>query len=265
MPARTRNRLLQHAQRLLLSGLCAACVGTPTPEPPDNAPEYNPLAAPNAGGFRPEVRVLGTTEVDASTNLQVPVRAGAGTVPASSEVTIINLDDLDSRPIEVRAGADGSFSTMVSGRIGQRVRVVYRSDDKHSLPLDLEIAGTPMFTALRPVSERDTLACVSIKPNDELSVVVETSGTTHSFTVDNRCDEPVRLDRAELRLGDQGFRLTAPPDSVAPNRSATLDVLFPTLRDSTERSDIVLLELSTSAGATRYALGVWSVPPQPEE
>ena len=261
----SRNRLWQHAQQLLLSSLCAACVGTPTPEPPDYVPEYNPLAAPSAGGFRPEVRVL-VTEVDASaSNMPIPVRADPGTVPGSSEVTLTNLDDLDSRPITVRAAADGSFATMITGRIGQRVRIVYRTTEKHSLPLDLEISGTPMFTALRPVATREMLECVSITPSDELSVSVEQGASTGSFTIDNRCAEPVRLDRAELRFGDQGFRLTAPPGSVDANRSVKLDVLFPTLRDANERADIVLLELSTSAGAARYALGVWSVPPQPED
>ena len=257
MPTQRRNSGWQHARRLALTSLCAACVGTPTPEPPD----YDPLPRPDAGGFITTVRVTTTfPEVDhALPPVMVPLSAQPGTVAADSEVWLINLDEPSSPPLIVRADARGGFGTTVTGRIGQRVRVIYRTERDHSLPLDLEITGNPMSAAITPMRESAALPCLTVSPPDEITRVVGDDGSTReTFEVSNGCAESVTIERAELRFGDVGFRLTTPPESVPANGRAELTVLFPANTDVQERTDIVLLELASGSARARYALGVWA-------
>jgi hypothetical protein len=246
----------QQARTIALTSLCAACVGTPTPEPPD----YDPLPRPDAGGFMTTVRVLMPEVVDSALPpVMVPLTALPGTVAPESEVWLINLDEPSTSPLTLRADARGGFATIVTGRIGQRVRLLYRTARDHSLPLDLEITGNPMSAAIGPMRESAALPCLTITPPDEITRVVGEDGNMRgTFALSNSCAEPVTLERAELRFGDVGFRLTTPPDSVPANGRAELTVLFPANTDASERTDIVLLEAASGGARSRYALGVWA-------
>lgn len=256
MPTQRRISGWQHARRFALTSLCAACVGTPTPEPPD----YDPLPRPDAGGFMTTVRVTTFTEVDSALPpVMVPLTARPGTVAPDSEVWLINLDEPSAAPLTLRADARGGFATTVTGRIGQRVRVLYRTERDHSLPLDLEITGNPMSAAITPMRESAALPCLTISPPDEITRVVGDDGTMRgTFELANGCAEPVTIERAELRFGDVGFRLTTPPASVPANGRAELTLLFPANSDPRERTDIVLLEAASAGARARYALGVWA-------
>lgn len=244
-----------HAARLLLAGLCMSCVGTPTPDPPD----FDPLPRPNGDSFAAEGVVLVRTTSDTSAPVSLPLDARARAVPGGSEVSIINLDEPESATLTTRARDDGSFSVMVTGRIGQRIRVLYRTSTNHSLPIDLEIAGNETSVALVPVARDAAVDCVSIEPSDEI-IRAPSESERHVFRVQNRCSEALTVERGELRFGDRGFRLTTPPDSIPASGSADISVLFPAHGDDRERGDIVLLELQSSDARLRYALGVWSRP-----
>jgi hypothetical protein len=248
----------QHALRLAATSLCVACVGTPTPEPPD----YSPLPRPDGAGILSTVRTLAEVDIVRDAALEpvtVPLAARANTVQGDADLWVVNLDEPDSPPLTFRARPDGSFETVVTGRIGQRLRLVYRTAGEHSLPLDLEIAGNLMGAAITPLRASTMLTCFSVEPKEEISVaVIDGASSSRAFTLTNRCAESVALERAELRFGDVGFRLTTPPESVPANGSAELTVIFPRHDDATERADIVLLELATGQQRVRHALGVWS-------
>jgi hypothetical protein len=236
-------------------------VGTPTPEPPD----FDPLPRPFADGISATVRAVdadvfvdtGGREINLP--VTVPLTAAAGTVLGGSEIWLVNLDDPNSAPLTLSAKSDGSFTTTVTGIAGQRVRLIYRTASKHSLPLDLEITGSGMFTAITPLRAKPFLPCFSITPSEEITEsIARGASARQTFTLENGCSEAVDIERAELRFGDAGFRLTTPPDSVPANGSAKLTVIFPDHDDERERADIVLLELSSSGQSARYGLGVWS-------
>jgi hypothetical protein len=254
MVTHARNSGRPHPVRLLLAGLCVSCVGTPTPDPPD----FDPLPRPSEDTFVREgaVRVL-TTVTDGP--LMLPLDAARGAVPGGSEVWIVNLDDPNASAQTVRARDDGSFSVMVTGRIDQRFRLLYRTSTNHSLPIDLQIAGNETSVALVPIARDAALDCLTVEPSEEITRAPNES-ERHVFRVENRCSETLSVDRAELRFGDRGFRLTTPPETIPANGSADLTVLFPAHDDDRERDDIVLLELGSSDLRLRYALGVWSRP-----
>ncbi|MEY4511109.1 MAG: hypothetical protein RLZZ450_3231 [Pseudomonadota bacterium] len=247
---------------LLLAVWAGACVGTPTPEPPDNLP------SPDAG------RIFGTSVIDVLANPEiastaVPLAGGAGAVAPGADLWIVNLDDPSAAPITLRPRADGGFSTKLTANMGDRLRLISRSARRHSLPLDAVFANGADSSDVNPMVSivalpPQELSCVELAPRDEITRVVATGKTQEqSFVLTNRCNGTVQITNASLRFGDTGFSLATPPQSVPQNRSASLTITFEGHDDERERADILLLDVSLSGqnaqAGGRYALGVWSV------
>jgi hypothetical protein len=255
MPNHARPRSW-HPRWALLAACASACVGTPTPEPPDYAPEL--LPTPDGGLiFATDARIEVATLNDPPS---APLSGQRDAVVPDSRVWIVNLDDLTSLPLEVRARANGSFSAMVQARPGDRLRIVSRTDTRHSLPLDAEFVeaepGMVRIVALPPTE----LPCLQVSPPREIVRTLEPGQSLEErFELRNRCSEPVQIEDARLRFGDQGFSLADAPETIAPNQRASLTVSLDGHADATERADIVLLDVRSGGERGRYALGVWSV------
>jgi len=256
MPTPFLARLRPH-RWALLAACASACVGTPTPEPPDGFPV--PELLPTPGGdmifARESIDVVSFSDPPSA-----PLVGGPGSVTPNSRVWIVNLDNAASVPLEIRARADGSFGTMVRGTPGERLRIVSRLDSQHSLPLDAQFMQTENRMLRVVALPAPELSCLQITPVAEITrVVADGQSTNERFELVNRCDQPVSIDEARLRFGDQGFRLTAPPESIPVDGRASLEVSFDGHDDAREHADIVLLDVTSGTDTGRYALGVWSV------
>lgn len=228
-----------------------ACAGTPTPEPPDHLPR------PDPGPFR-EIAVDAWAATLPAPFL-VPLDARPGTVQGDTDLWIVNLDDPDNEPITLRANDDGSFATDIVGRPGERVRLVSRTTTRHSLPLDLIVAGSSVAEAFLARSTGGVVPCLAIEPPEEIAAAVSAgSALTRRFALQNDCDEPVMITGLGLRLGDQGFSLTDPPPEVPAGGRAEIAVRFEGHSSRSEQTDIVLLNVVAGSMGGRYALGVWS-------
>lgn len=247
---------------LLLAACASACVGTPTPEPPDNLP------SPDAG------RIFGTSVIELNTpavaSTAVPLSGDAGAVAPGADLWIVNLDDPSAEPITLRPRADGGFSTKLSANMGDRLRLVSRSARKHSLPLDAVFSNGADSSNVKPMVSiialpPQELGCVELTPANEITRVVQAGkARDESFVLTNRCNSAVQITNASLRFGDAGFSLATPPESVPANSSASFTITFDGHDDQREHADILLLDVSASGrnaqlGSGRYALGVWSV------
>jgi hypothetical protein len=238
------------SRRWILATCLGACVGTPTPEPPDNLPRPNESLI-----FGPRV----TSEhypTDAALP-PIPIAGGAGSVTPDSELWVVNLDRAELEPATLRATPTGAFSGEVRGQANDRVRLVSRTDNQHSLPLDahvLPIEGGEFALAQLPF---EGLSCLTVTPEDELTTIVSNQDTTRHFTLSNACSEPVAL-QVRLRFGDAGFTLAA-PTSLAAAAQASITVHITGHEDTREHADILLLDVQAGAQRGRYALGLWSV------
>lgn len=262
MPTHARTRFCTR-RWLLLAAWASACVGTPTPEPPDNLP------SPDAD------RIFGTSvtevfETPQVASTAVPLAGGPGAVAPGTELWIVNLDDPSAEPITLRPRNDGSFSTKLSANMGDRLRLISRTARQHSLPLDAVFSNGADSSNVNPMVSiialpPQNLACVELTPANEITRVVEAGkARDESFVLTNRCSSAVQITNASLRFGDAGFSLATPPQSVPANSSASLTITFEGHDDEREHADILLLDVSVTGrasqtGAGRYALGVWSV------
>jgi hypothetical protein len=241
---------------LLLAHCATACsegsspsAGSPTPEPPDHLP------TPDFAITASEVDTLSDPREPVP---PIPLSGPAGSVQGDTDVWIVNLD----RPLppeRVRAAANGSFTiTLTNLHLGDRVRVVSRSATRHSLPFDFRVQGSPTQGMLVPVSAA-RLSCLSVIPQDDLTVVVPSVGeVTRALVIDNACGAPLRVVAAGLRFGDQGIRLAPAGATLAVGRSE-LAIGFDGHALPSERADIVLLDVASATGQGRYAIGVYSV------
>jgi hypothetical protein len=257
MPTHVRKRFCTR-RWLLLAACASACVGTPTPEPPDNLP------SPDADRIF-GISVAETLSDPRVATAAVPLAGQPGAVPANSDLWIVDLDDPSAAPLTVRARADGSFSTKVAANMGDRLRLVVRSAGQHSLPLDALYAEasdsstvTPMVSVI-PLPPQG-VDCLQVEPVAEITRVVRSGQSQDdSFVLTNRCDVALQITGGALRFGDQGFSLATPPESVPVNGSARLTVTFEGHDDAREHADIVLFDVHADGRVGRYALGVWSL------
>jgi hypothetical protein len=226
----------------------AACAGTPLPEPPDELP------APDFDDFaRDSITTVGFPD-------RPSVLIGAaqpGTVQPRSRVWFINLDT-DDAPIEISADAQGGFVVPpIPALPGERIRVISRTGQQHSAPLDLEVipaevAGAPLQPARLSAT---ALSCLRVTPAPTLLL----RGSQGALRLENRCESTVTLTRVALRFGDQGLMLSTPPAALAAGEDVSL-----TLRDvqgpgAVERLDIVLIDAQADDGrAGRLAIDVFS-------
>ncbi|HEY6882144.1 MAG TPA: hypothetical protein VI299_29140, partial [Polyangiales bacterium] len=130
-------------------------------------------------------------------------------------------------------------------------------DLRLSLPIEGQVVSVGPGMLILTQALPTALSCLDIEPADEINVVV-TGEVTRHFTLTSRCDEPVRIDRAQLRFGEQSFALDA-PTSLAAHGTAELKVRFRGHDDAQAKADIVLLDVSSGSQSGRYALGIWSV------
>jgi hypothetical protein len=237
----------------LLATCLGACVGTPTPEPPDNLPR---LPRPDDSRvFGPVVAVEVSSEPG---NLPPIFVLGApGAVQPSTQLWLVNLDS-DAQPALVDAASDGSFQAEIVGQLNDRVRLVSRTDRQHSPALDayVAVAGRDMYglAALPP----DGLPCLTIEPADDLETLVSSGADeTRELVLTSRCPGPVALE-AKLRFGNAGFAIDA-PTSIPANGEAKLRLHVAGHDDAREHADVVLLDVSTGSQHGRYAVGVWSI------
>ena len=230
------------------TGACSGASGTPTPEPPDHLP-------------RPEFTFIVTSvaERDAST-APLPPTTLRGQVGTNQDAWVVNLDAADA-PQRVMADAEGAFAVEIRGaRSGDRIRVVARTGVRHSLPYDLQIAGSPGGMVTFQQQSETPLACLSVSPADEITEVVDqASASRRAFLLENRCDGPVRITRAGLRVGGQGIALEPVPEVIPAGAEAELAIVLDGHALASERADVVLLEVAEGDKTGRYALGVYSV------
>jgi hypothetical protein len=233
--------------RWLLATCLGACVGTPTPEPPDTLPRPDGTFV-----FGGRAEVLSHTDNATS----IPIGGLARSVPANSEVWVVNLDSRDTPPLTLRAASNGSFTGELAGRRGDRVRIVTRTDTQHSLPLDARVVeASANELGLSPLPAGG-LSCLTVEPED-LTALVDGKDVTERIDVRSTCSEPVSLSAA-LRFGDTGFALDA-PTTIAANGRAAITVRITSHDDAREHADIVLLDVESGTQRGRYALGIWSV------
>lgn len=233
---------------LVACGVLGGCGGTPTADPPDFLP------TPSAGriGVGPEVLPTGGPSTEGLGPIQLV--GGEGAVDGQAELWIVNLDRLTEDPQVIRPRADGSFSAEVEGNLGDRVRLVSRTEDRHSLPLDLEVVRSAEVAALAALQDQG-LACLKVAPAQELDLGSEPTREA-SFTLDNTCDADIVIERAALRFEEADLVLAA-PSVVA--RGAQVDINLRLDKAlSEERWDIVLLDVSAAGEEGRYALSVWA-------
>src|SRR5689334_1203421 len=112
--------------RWLLATSLGACVGTPTPEPPDNLPRPD------------DTRIFGLPiavdlEVTPVSLPPITIQGEAGAVVPDSELWVVNLDNPAVEPLTLRATELGSFEGKLVGQLGDRVRLVSRTESQHSL------------------------------------------------------------------------------------------------------------------------------------
>ncbi len=225
-----------------------ACVGTPTPEPPDTLPR------PNDGLIFGATVELTNFPTD-NTVPPIPVGGSAGAVPPGSDVWVVNLDRDSVPPLTLRATANGSFDGKISGQDGDRVRIIARTDTQHSLPLDAFVMPIDARqSALAPLPPQG-LSCLSLAAEDLTSIVREGKDSTRKIELRSTCREPVTLG-ARLRFGDAGFVVEAP---ASVNGAASITVRITGHDDPREHADILLLDVQSGTQTGRYALGLWSV------
>lgn len=238
--------------RWILATCLGACVGTPTPEPPDFLPRPDQTRI-----FGPRLMTVDNTAQPESI-VSIAVVGNAGAVMPDSELWVVNLDNPGVAPITVRARVDGSFRGTLQGSPSDRVRMVTRTDTQHSLPLDARVVRVDASQVGLAQLPFEGLPCLTITPEDELTEVVsDGEQATRRFALQSRCDEPVAL-TAQLRFGDVGFTLEAPA-SVPADGEAAISVRISGHEDPREHADVVLLEVESGTRRGRYALGVWSI------
>jgi hypothetical protein len=250
---------LRHSARATLLALGALlgsdCVGTPLPEPPDELPR--PEFTAFAGG--PAISV-GAPATDLGLSVDVRIAAQSGAVPAGSRVWAINLDAPGQAPVEQQATALGGFDLTISASDRQRVRLVARTARQHSAPLDLvvtripESPGMPAFGIVNPLGSTQ-LACLQVAPGETLRL----SGKRGTLMLRNQCAGTVELERAALRLGDQGIALVSPPTTLAAGEQSVLTLTDSQAPGESERLDVLLLDVRGPGGLEgRYAIDVFS-------
>jgi hypothetical protein len=241
------SRHSTHPLRLLLqllAPLCAtaACTGTPTPDPPDFLPDPN------------DSLIGATIFEDASTQsdpVLINVMGEPGAVEASSDVWIVNLDNEQLPPVTTRARANGSFGPVeLRVSVGDRVRLVVRTAEQHSRPLDFEVVEANIGVGLRRLMDT-SLKCLVVSPPAELSLLDQ-----GSILLTNECEAAVSLGDARLRFGDQGFTLGTLGQSLAVGAELRIRVTYEAQRPA-EQADILLLDAQSGTSTGRYAIGLW--------
>ncbi len=241
LPRRTRVGMTTFALCLWLVG----CGGIPTSDPPD----FLPTPEVSEIGVSPEAVSSGGPD-----DKPIELTGDKGAVDPDAELWIVNLDRKALKPLVVKPMANGSFSASVEAKVGERVRLVSRTDERHSLPLDLEAVRGSDVTALSPLQDQG-LDCLTITPRDELDLG-EARTRKASFAIENRCTAQLTIESASLRFDTNNLELMA-KTSVAANESAQLTLnLAGEL--SEELWDIVLLEVTADGARGRYALSVWA-------
>lgn len=228
----------------LLCALLTGCGGTPTADPPDFLP------TPQGIGVGNEI----VTSAGAEVFGPIPVAGASGSVDPDAEVWIVNLDRSDAEPVIVKPASNGSFSAEVEGEVGDRFRLLSRTSERHSLPVDLAAVRGLGMTSLSPLQARE-LACLKITPTPELNLGTGTA-RKGSYRLKNECTETVRITRSTLRFGDNGLSFAGPTLVAAGTEGALAFELEGTLAE--ELWDIVLLDVATATTTGRYALSVWA-------
>jgi hypothetical protein len=189
--------------------------------------------------------------------VDIRVASASGAVPAGSRVWAVNLDAPGAPPVETLATPLGGFQLVISAADKQRVRIVARTAGQHSAPLDLVAVVKSAPVAFGYVEQlRDTrLACLQVTPAETLRL----SDKRGTVTLRNQCSGSVTLERAALRLGDQGIALEAPPSSLAPGQQAVLTFTDSQRPAKDERLDVLLLDVRGSDGLSgSYAIDLFS-------
>lgn len=233
---------------LVACGVLGGCGGTPTADPPDFLP------TPSAGRIGVEPEIVSSGGPGPQGFGPIELVGGEGAVDGTAELWIVNLDRLNEAPQVIQPRANGSFSVEVEGNLGDRVRLVSRTEERHSLPLDLEIVRSAEVAALAPLQDQG-LACLKITPAQELDLGSDRSREA-SFALDNTCDAELAIERAALRFEETDLMLSAPetiPKGAQVEITLRLDKTL-----SEERWDIVLLDVSAAGEEGRYALSVWA-------
>jgi hypothetical protein len=234
--------------RWILATCLSACVGTPTPEPPDNLPRPDESKI-----FGPLIMLNFEGAIDTVSRV-IPVVGDPRAVAPNTDVWVVNLDG-SGPAVTMPSKSDGSFRATVFAAPNNRVRIVSRTDSQHSLPLDAHVISVDGEPALAQLPAGG-LPCLTITP-DELDNVVSGKDLSRRFTLESACDEPITVS-ARLRFGDAGFALDA-PTTVPANGTAAITVEVTAHDDAREHADIVLLDVASRSITGQYALGVWSV------
>jgi hypothetical protein len=246
-----------HSSRAALLALAAlagsACAGTPLPEPPDNGRDPDELPRP----IWP-VRELATSVALPGSSDLIPVGVDRGGVLPDTPVWAINLDDAQVAPVVIMSTPVGSFGLGIKAKTGDRIRILSRTATQHSAPLDVVVPemSDASTTQTHPVPlSPERVGCLTVTPPETLVL----DGTTGELTLDNRCSVPITINRAQLRLGDQGIVLMPAPTEIAAGAEATLTFSDSRGPGATERLDILLLDVDAgSTGSGSYAIDVFS-------
>lgn len=229
----------------LFCAALGACSGVPSADPPDFLPTPSLTVGPEieiSGG--PEVTQVGP----------VDLKAGPGGAAAEADVYIVNLDAPNEATKIITPNPDGSFETSVSGLVGDRFRILSRSEQAHSLPLDLEAVRGLNMGALAPLGNQG-LPCLSLKPKGELDLG-RAGSRSERFLLENGCAQTVTIVSSALRFGTEGFSVTA-PEALKAGERANIDVKRAGQLEA-EIWDILLLEVSAGQERGRYGLSVWA-------
>ena len=221
--------------------------GTPLPEPPDGLPRptWNAPAGPELA-----------TDAVAPAGLVMVLLGEHILVEPLAHVWAINLDQPSVAPAIVMARDDGRFVLPIFATKGDRIRILSRTETEHSPPLDVRVGIDMMrmpaeYVTLAPPF---TISCLQVTPSE----TVEFEGSAGTVTLENRCAVPVQISDASLRLGDRGIVLGEVPDAIAPGEQASLTFTDSMGPGTSERLDILLLDVKTDGPTITYAIDLFT-------
>lgn len=177
------------------------CTATPLPDPP-------------------ALEEVDLDPMGTSTGDEVRIAGGPGAADPELTVHAVNLDSTDP-PVTATAGPSGAFELVVSGNVGDVVRMQTVEDDgRRSTPVDVQVTDGPAMAVAPLLGE-----CLRMDRDVDAGAVEVSATETQAIEIVNDCDEEVVFGGASFRAPVDGLTLVSgPPATLAAGSRAGLAV-----------------------------------------